>query len=233
MPKTWQDALVRIVHSVEVHLDWLRFARLVDVEDRSGLVEIGGYAIPDDLVTPEWICYSGGVGEDLDFELGLVERYGCRVHAFDPTPRAVAYAETAVAPDGRLTFHPYGLWSSDEMRTFYGPEHPAYVSNSAVNLYHQPEAFSASCRSLESLMEEFGHDRVDLLKLDIEGSEYDVLEPVMRGELQIPVLCMELHKVDSVRHMAETVWRLESAGYTAVHLRETVVTLVFETLVSQ
>ena len=226
-------ARVRLVQTFEAHLDWLRLSRLVDVEPHSDVVEIGGYAVPDTLVTEDWVCYSGGVGEDLDFELGLVERYGCRVLAFDPTPRAVAYAATAIPENGLLTFRPYGLWSHDEVRTFYGPEEPAYVSNSTVNLYRKPKTFEAPCRSLASLMVELGHDRLDLLKLDVEGAEYDVLEPVFRGELRIPVICIELHKVDSVRHMAAAISQLESAGYTVVHLRESTVTLLFETLRSE
>ena len=43
------------------------------------------------------IGHSGGVGEDASFDLGIIERFGCSVFAFDPTPRAIAFAEPIAA----------------------------------------------------------------------------------------------------------------------------------------
>ena len=53
--------------------------------------EYGGWIVPTALLREDWICYCGGVGEDITFDLGLIERYGCTVHAFDPTPRAISF----------------------------------------------------------------------------------------------------------------------------------------------
>ncbi len=35
------------------------------------------------------VVYSFGVGEDVSFDLDLISRCGCTIHAFDPTPKAV------------------------------------------------------------------------------------------------------------------------------------------------
>src|SRR5437867_11111385 len=73
----------------------------------------GGWVIPDGLLHPESLVYSGGLGEDISFEIGVLERYRCAVFGFDPTPRAKAYVEKIAA--GKTGFHylDYGLWSSD------------------------------------------------------------------------------------------------------------------------
>jgi hypothetical protein len=36
-------------------------------------------------------------------------------------------------------------------------------------------------RRIGSLMEEWGHQRIDLLKLSVEGSEYEILGNILAG----------------------------------------------------
>src|SRR5205823_748224 len=73
--------------------------------------DYGGWTVPDGAIDASWVCYCGGVGYDVSFDLGLVERYGCVVHAFDPTPSAIRYAHEAAGHEERLRFFPWGLWS--------------------------------------------------------------------------------------------------------------------------
>jgi FkbM family methyltransferase len=40
-------------------------------------------------------------------------------------------------------------------------------------------------------MEQLGHDRIDLLKIDIEGAEYKVIESILADKLDIRVICVE------------------------------------------
>ena len=52
--------------------------------------EYGGWTIPANYLTESSICYLAGAGEDISFDVGIVEKYGCQVLLFDPTPRAKA-----------------------------------------------------------------------------------------------------------------------------------------------
>jgi FkbM family methyltransferase len=210
--------------------DWVRFSRRISLEPWPGLVRLGngygGYVVPLDLVEPDWVCYSGGLGEDVSFELELIAATGCRIYAFDPIPRAAAYATAIASENPRFEFRPVGLWSSDATRRFYAPTDPDHVSHSIANLQQTDTFVTAPCRSLRSLMNELGHDRIDLLKLDVEGAEYEVLEPIFTRELSVRVLCVDLHKVESVEHMAGAVTRLAGVGYSPVHVHRTDVTFV-------
>lgn len=40
------------------------------------------------------IAYSFGVGREISFDIALIQQFGMRVHAFDPTPRSVAWIRT-------------------------------------------------------------------------------------------------------------------------------------------
>ena len=67
----------------------VRIRRLRKVE-RIGS-DYGGCLVPRDFLTANSVCYCVGVGEDITFDLGLIDRFGCEVYAFDPTPRSIAF----------------------------------------------------------------------------------------------------------------------------------------------
>lgn len=215
---------------LQARLDWLRFSRRIELEPGGATERLGsrygGYVIPQGLVRPDWICYSAGLGTDVSFELELVRRYGCTMHAFDPTPDAYAHAEREAAAEPRFKPLPYGLWSSDTTMRFFAPRDPSHVSHSIANIHGGSGSIEASCRSIRSLMRELGHDRLDLLKLDVEGAEYEVLGAMLEDGIRPRLLCVDVHKVQSIDAMAGLVDRLRGAGYRPVHLHRTDVTLV-------
>lgn len=157
----------------------------------------GGWTVPAGLIDPQSICYCVGVGEDITFDLGLIERYGCDVHAYDPTPRAVAFVERTCHDMAKYHFYPYGLWDEETVLRFYAPADPAHVSHSILNLQKTDHYFEAPCRRLSSVMRENGHARLDLLKLDIEGAEYRVLASLIDDGLDVRVICVEYDEIRS------------------------------------
>jgi FkbM family methyltransferase len=196
------------------------FRRLLPVKSRADLVHLGtdygGYIVPGSLIHADWICYSGGVGEDVSFDVELIDRYGCAVFAFDPTPRAVAFAEATMGANPRFHFHPFGLWSSDGEVAFFAPQDPAHVSHSIGNLQRTSESITVPVRSLPSIMGELGHDRIDLLKLDIEGAEHEVVASMLETGIRPRVLCMEIDQPAPARQVLGVVRLLRSAQYDLV-----------------
>ena len=186
----------------------------------------GGYAVPADGIRDDWVCYCAGLGEDATFELELIRRFGCTVHAFDPTPQSVAYCASLADREPRFCFHPLALWGADSTQRFYAPRNPRHVSHSVANLQGTDRFIEVECRSVTSLMQELGHDRVDLLKLDVEGAEYSVLEDVLGSGLRPEVLCIDFHRVAGFRELREAVDAVRGAGYAPVHVFRTDVTLV-------
>lgn len=166
--------------------------------------EHGGWFVPLETLSSESIVYSAGVGEDTSFDQALIARVGCSVWGFDPTPRAITHARAIEEP--RFHFLPIGIWTEDSIQRFFVPADPAHVSHSIGNVQGTAAWFDAPCRSIPSLMRELGHGAVDLLKLDIEGAEYDVLEALVEPLPRI--VCVELHPIRSVREMARFVAKL-------------------------
>ena len=130
--------------------------------------------IPATLLEESSVCYCVGVGEDITFDLALIERFGCQVFAFDPTPRAIQHVKATTSAVGSFHFYPVGLWSADGRLKFFAPQNPCHVSHSIVNLQGTTGYFEAECKRLSTIMRELEHTSLDLLKLDIEGAEYEV-----------------------------------------------------------
>jgi FkbM family methyltransferase len=202
------------------------------VEPRRDLVHIGseygGYVVPLELLDATATCYSCGVGEDVTFDLGLIDATGCTVYAFDPTPRAAAYAAQIEAAEPRFRFLPYGIWSSNERKRFFAPSDEAHVSHSIHNLQQTGDFFEAECLTLATIMGELGHDQIDLLKLDVEGAEFDILRNVVDTDIPIRVLCAEFHALGNDRLVLGEVRRLVAAGFVPVHTSALTATFVRE-----
>lgn len=135
-----------VVSNARLHIVSRALRALLRPVGRADLVRIGseygGWWIPKDLAAPGTVAYCAGAGEDITFDLALVER-GCQVTTFDPTPRAIAHVE-ANAPSGNdFRFVPVGWWNEDTILRFYAPRIPQHVSHSAVNLQGTTDFFTA------------------------------------------------------------------------------------------
>jgi FkbM family methyltransferase len=188
---------------------------------RRDLVELGDFRaswiVPETLLPFGGVCYCGGVGENISFDLELVGKYGCDVYAFDPTPRAIKFVESAPRP---VAFHfiPYGIWSAETSLRFYVPRNPLHVSHSAVNLQKTAEFFTAKCKPISSIMKELNHERLDLLKLDIEGAEYAALEDILSNGIHPRIVCVEFDQPTWIFRTIRMVKRMMSDGYSLVSI---------------
>ena len=195
----------------------------------------GGWLIPRGLLSPESVCYLVGAGEDISFDLEVAAKYGCKAHIFDPTPRAVAHFEAlfenlkhgrrtpcSTSPAGfypdyppelaeKLHFHPVGIWNEDATLRFFAPRNEAYVSHSIVNIQHSERSIEVPVRRLSGLMREMGHRRLDLLKLDIEGAEYQVIESLLADKTEVDILCIEFDESAANHLDTKYLDRIESS----------------------
>ena len=213
-----RDLLDLARHGARVRLDGRRARELLQVSSPPPLVILGdthygGHVVPDGVLEPRSVCYLVGVGEDITFDLSLIARYGVTVHAFDPVPRAAAFAAAAAAHEPRFVFHPYAVWARDEELTFHEPFRPGFVSQSAVDLHGRPPSFKAQGRAVPSLMAELGHDRIDLLKVSAEGAEFAILEDVLAGAVYPRVVCSEFSQPTDTDRVGRLAARFAKAGY--------------------
>ncbi|MBD3240816.1 MAG: FkbM family methyltransferase [Chitinivibrionales bacterium] len=215
-----------------------------------GLVRIGtrygGSVIPGRLLNGSSVCVLAGAGEDISFDVGIVQRYGCRVYILDPTPRARAHFEelvdrtikgepmpinysrrAAYALDKdklpKLHFEALGVWTCSATCKFYAPSANTHVSHSLVNVQKTEDYFEARTERLSTILPRYGITRLDLLKLDIAGAEYGVLASLIEDQLDVRALCVEFTESNTpadehaVARIEQAIERLLRAGYVAVN----------------
>ena len=153
--------------------------------------EYGGWVIPVGLLDKDSICYCVGCGEDISFDLSLIDRFGCDVFAFDPTPRAIEYVKKTAGNNPQYHLFEVGLWEKEDELKFYVPKDSAHVSHSLLNLQQTEDYISVKVNRLKNIMQQMGHSKIDLLKIDIEGAEYKVIESIVEDRLDIKIICVE------------------------------------------
>jgi FkbM family methyltransferase len=195
--------------------------------DRPPLRHIGGvehgWTIP--YPDPSWICYTVGVGEDTSFDEALLA-LGCQVVAVDPTPRAIAHIQPLLTSHPRLRLAPYALWTEDTEVEFFAPANREDVSFSLSNRQRTDDAIAVQARMLSSICAEMGHASIDLLKIDIEGAEYQVMQALDLYALEVKVLCVEYHPDHGLLTMLRAVNGMRKRGYRPVAATRTDVTFV-------
>jgi FkbM family methyltransferase len=163
-------------------------------------------------LSPAAVIYSGGVGEDITFEQQLIQRFGVKIYIFDPAP--VAARTIALANTDSLVFKPLGLAASTAARFSIGGGSDSSTWLKAGSSETLP------CTALAREMEMNGHDSIDLLKIDIEGFEYEVLESCIEGRIRIRQICVEFHDFFPEIPKAKTkqmIRTLESHGFDLIH----------------
>jgi len=155
--------------------------------------DYGGWNVVTSAIDANSVVYSFGVGEDATFDLELIRRFGVTIHAFDPTPRSIAWVEKQRLPK-EFVLHKYGLAAVDGNATFYPPENPDHVSHSMLEKsVTNARAVTFPVKCLRTIMKELGHETIDVLKLDIEGAEYEVLESLIDDAIRPRQFLVEFH----------------------------------------
>jgi FkbM family methyltransferase len=185
--------------------------------------EYGAHAVTSDALSAESVVYSFGVGEDVSFDLAMIERFGVTVHAFDPTPRSIAWVKAQTLPP-EFVLHEFGLANHDGTADFAPPENAEHISHTLlVREKSSGPAITVQVRRLATLAKELGHSRIDVLKMDIEGAEYAVIEDVLASEIPIGQLLVEFHHhlpEVTLAKTEEAIERLNQAGYRIFHIAD-------------
>ncbi len=213
------DLLKRILRGRKIFLgrDFYQFRQV----KRSGLTFGNRYAdwtFCTDGLDKDSVIYSFGVGEDISFDIKLIEHYKLQVHAFDPSPRSIEWMGKQNIVDA-FHFYPYGLAGRDGEITFSEPEEPGAHSlkiEGPADSGGGSKTHVLPVHRLATVLEKLGHERIDILKMDIEGAEYEVIDDIINAPVPIAQVLIEFHhrfKNIGVGKTREAISKLNKAGY--------------------
>lgn len=148
------------------------------------------------------LAYSVGSNGDISFEESVIRKFGCEVHTFDPTGDTSLYQSKAEAVGA--IFHPWGL------------------SGKMDDLYNEATNGSNPLFPLSDIVSQLGHTgrKIDLLKVDCEGCEFDsfrsIWAAILQGSLRVGQVLVELHGTSST-HVNEFFQGAHRADFNVFH----------------
>ena len=155
--------------------------------------EYGGWDVAEGRSLPAApTIFSVGLGRDITFDLAAIKRLDARVFGFDPTPKSRQFMETQSLPPS-FQYVPLGIAAYDGKATFCLPRSDFDSYSTEGGTGTAADVVECEVRRLGTLARDLNVSSIDILKMDIEGGEYDVIPDVLASGIPIGQLLVELH----------------------------------------
>lgn len=165
-----------------------------------------------------------GVGDNPDFTLFLMKKYNTESFVVDPTLKHMDKLRTFEKQHPLAHYLPLALGAKNESQTFY--ESQINVSGSLrkdhMNVRNDPSiAYNVQVVTLNRLLQECGNKPVGIIKIDIEGEEYEFVKSVTTSDLRrIRQVIIEFHhgivKTYVMEDTLKAIKTLENLGMKSI-----------------
>lgn len=178
----------------------------------------GGFYINPKLLSAKSVVYSFGIGKDVSFDKMCIKKHKCNVFGFDPTPKSINYVKNNFF-SSLFVFFDFGIsHDTSGFVNFYLPKNPKAVSGSLKNtdVVNKENFIEVKMKTFTDITKQLNHQHIDVLKMDIEGAEYEVLENIINSDITIDQILVEFHdrlfNLDNYKSK-DIVQKLNEKGY--------------------
>ena len=177
----------------------------------------GGGSVYTKNINDKPIVYSFGIGEDVSFDLDFYKKFNYNIFCFDPTPKSIDWIKKQELLNS-ISFFEYGISNKNDSVDFFLPKNPDHASGSILHQQNvnTDNKVTVQMNRLKNIATELGHKHIDIIKLDIEGAEYEVLNDIVNSKLSINQILVEFHDrfFENGRNMSkQAVNKLKENGY--------------------
>ena len=179
--------------------------------------DYGGWMINTDLVPPGSTIISAGVGEDISFDNFLIKKKNCQVIGIDPTPKSHNFIEKLNPMNNFVLIKKALSAVNDDLVEIYRNKNPDHVSESILSKHQAVKNYDyyySETVSLNFLLEKYKN--VSVIKMDVEGSEYEIIDNLKEVPETVRQICVEFHHFCSNKTIEDTyrcIEKLKSLGF--------------------
>ena len=130
--------------------------------------------------------------------MDMIDQFGAEVHAFDPTPSTVDWLKLQSVP-ATFHFYPWAVGSRDHTMRLR-PRRKKNGTQSNIMFHQVPDDaiagehdISVEAKCLSTILQELDCASIDLLKMDIEGAEYEVFADLLKTSIRPTQILVEFH----------------------------------------
>jgi len=179
--------------------------------------QYGGWLVDLSLIPEGSTVISAGVGEDISFDLQLINKRSCNIVGIDPTVKSHLFIENQKNLNNfeliKMALH----IEDGDIVQMYKNKRQDHVSESILSDHQSVKDFDyyhAETISLPTLFDKYNN--ISVLKMDIEGSEYDVLENLLEVPETLKQICVEFHHFCSNKSAEDTqkiITKMKDLGF--------------------
>lgn len=187
--------------------------------------EYGGFLVDTSIIDKSTNVLSFGVGEDISFDLEIASLGVAKVFLFDPTPKSIKFINSQTLPKNFI-FTDIGISAKNEFVDFFLPKNANHVSGSTTlhKNVDKGKSVNVELKKLSTILQEKSIEEIGVLKMDIEGAEYDVIENILSENIFPKQLCVEFHNefhLDGDAKFKKIVSLLTSNNYAVAGISKT------------
>jgi len=159
------------------------------------------------------VAYDLGVRDNSLFALTSINAFGCVVRAYDPSPTTSEWWDSAKDPgvrelmdaekDGNYKLYKEAATEEDgTLELFAYNWQQVSIFRATDETKHEQQTFVVPAKSYKTMLKDNGDTFVDVMKIDIEGSEFAFLRGMFKqGCPQIEHLLFEWHSLSMDRQL--------------------------------
>jgi FkbM family methyltransferase len=203
-----------------------RIFHLVPENGKKNIISVLNEIICYETYSNEWIdIEEGDTVVDIGFNYGLFSitskmKKPKKIIGFEPNPKLYKIFSENFKGDG-IQLYNYAVSNKDSKVIFYENGDSAMSTiKEDVNKEYRQDYFEVDAISINTLINAFNLDKIDYLKVDCEGSEFDIFESFPEEYLtnNVKKIALEFHDFLHSENVQKLKSKIEKCGFK-VHIK--------------
>lgn len=198
-----------------------RIFNIVPDNGKSNIIAVLNEIICHQTYSNEWVdIEEGDTVVDIGFNYGLFSitskmKNPKRIIGFEPNPKLCKIFSENYRGDGIQLFN-YAVSNKDSKVTFYENGDSAMSTiKEEINREYRRDYYEVNSISINTLINNFNLDKIDYLKVDCEGSEFDIFESLSEEYLgnNVKKIAIEFHDYLNSDNVQKLKSKIEKCGF--------------------